>query len=42
MPRSPARLHQIEVAWASDAKAKFSLFVDEKLVGTVTGDTSGA
>ncbi len=33
--------HQIEVAWVSDAKGKFSLFVDEKLVGTVTGDTSG-
>jgi len=33
--------HLVELAWVSDAKAKFSLFLDEKLVGTVTGDTSG-
>ncbi len=33
--------HLIEVAWLSDVKAKFSLFLDDQLVGTVTGDTSG-
>ncbi|HMN63176.1 MAG TPA: hypothetical protein PJ988_22610, partial [Anaerolinea sp.] len=33
--------HLVELAWVSDAKAKFSLFLDDKLVGTVTGDTSG-
>jgi hypothetical protein len=32
--------HLIELAWLSGGKAKFSLFFDEQLVGTVTGNTS--
>ncbi len=31
--------HQIEMAWSSDAHASFSLFVDGKLLSTVSGST---
>ncbi len=33
--------HLLEIAWHSDAKGGFSLFVDDNLAGTINGDTSG-
>lgn len=38
----PATTHKIEIGWASGTKAGFTLYIDDVLVQSLTGDTSAS